>query len=1149
MTVSVFEPVVPISDTPLFYTNLAGTSLALALVRVVHQSQKLVLMVSDSVQQAMELKAACDFFDPTLPCFIFPDWETLAYDHFSPQQDIISERLLTLNRLATVQLGVLIVSAHTLLQRLAPTDYLGRYVFDLKVGDRFDIQVMRERLSQAGYHAVSQVTAPGEFAVRGALFDLYPTGSTAPFRLDLFDDEIETIKCFDIDSQRSHDSVGHIQILPAHEFPLCSEGIRTFRSHFREQFAVNPSNCPLYQAISQGETPPGIEYYLPLFFEQTATLFDYLPERTIIVRGQGLTDVIEQTWFDIRQRYEQRCHDITRPILEAKHLYLAMEELFAKVKAFQQIIVTDQASPKAQVFAVSALPDVSLQMQQPLARLQAFLENRPESQPQKVLFSTETMGRREALLEMLKTIDIMPRPCHSWAEFLSQEAPYQITVAPMDKGFCLPAQGGSIAITLLPEAALVGVAVNHARHRKSRDFNNELIIRNLTELTIDAPIVHMAHGIGRYQGLEVLQVGGVEGEFLKIRYHDSHLFVPVAALHLISRYAGGDVDHAPLHKLGSDQWQKAKRKAAEQVRDVAVELLAIYAKRAARQGFQYDKPDENYWAFAASFPFEETYDQKLAIEAVLQDMAATTPMDRLVCGDVGFGKTEVALRAAFVAVQAGKQVAVLVPTTLLAQQHYETFVERMTAWPIKIAVLSRFRSAKEQQAVLAELASGRVDIVIGTHKLVQKDVRFHDLGLVVIDEEHRFGVRQKERLKALRSEVDVLAMTATPIPRTLNMAMAQIRDLSIIATPPAKRLAIKTFVREFNWPLIREAIQRETLRGGQVYFLHNRVDTIENMAEELCTLLPETRIAIAHGQMHERDLERVMDDFHHQKYQVLLCSTIIETGIDIPNANTILINRADRFGLAQLHQLRGRVGRSHHQAYAYLLTPPKAALTTDAQRRLEAIETLEELGVGFALATHDLEIRGAGELLGEDQSGQMQSIGFTLYTEMLDRAVKALQRGETVDFDEVIEAEIDIDLQLPALIPQDFVPDVNLRLILYKRLASCSDEGQLQELRVEMIDRFGLLPESCQHLFELTALRLWAKTWGFKKIEATAKGGRVELAAQHPLDPLKLLTLIQIRPKEYKLDGANALRFVFGSEVDRSQRIATVKQCLARLTL
>lgn len=1141
MTVSVFKPTVPRSDTPLFYTNLSGASLALALVSLVQQSQRLVLMVSDSAQQAMELKATCHFFDPALSCFIFPDWETLAYDHFSPQQDIISERLLTLDRLATVRQGVLIVSAHTVLQRLAPTDYLGRYVFDLKVGDPLDRQAMRERLIEAGYHAVSQVTAPGEFAVRGALFDVYPTGSAAPFRLDLFDDEIETIKCFDIDSQRSSESVKHIQILPAHEFPLCSEGIRTFRSRFREQFAVNPSHCPVYQAVSQGETPPGIEYYLPLFFEKTATLFDYLPQSTILVRSQTLPEVAEQAWFDIRHRYEQRCHDITRPILEAHQLFVAVEELLAKVKAFSQIIITDKASAKAHEFTVEALPDVSLQMQQPLSRLQAFLGVKPH----KVLFCTETMGRREALLAMLKGIDIVPRPCHSWLEFLSHDAPYQIIVAPLDKGFCLPDE----ALTLLPEAALVGVAVNHARHRKSRDFNNELIIRNLTELTLDAPIVHVTHGIGRYQGLEVLQVGGVEGEFLKIRYHDSHLFVPVAALHLISRYSGGDIDHAPLHKLGSDQWQKAKRKASEQVRDVAAELLAIYAKRAARVGFQYDKPDDHYWAFAASFAFEETYDQKLAIEAVLHDMAATTPMDRLVCGDVGFGKTEVALRAAFVAVQAGKQVAVLVPTTLLAQQHYETFVERMTAWPIKIAVLSRFRTAKEQQVVLAELATGRVDIVIGTHKLVQKDVRFHDLGLVVIDEEHRFGVRQKERLKALRSEVDVLAMTATPIPRTLNMAMAQIRDLSIIATPPAKRLAIKTFVREFNWPLIKEAIQRETLRGGQVFFLHNRVDTIENMAEELRTLLPETRIAVAHGQMHERDLERVMDDFHHQKYQLLLCSTIIETGIDIPNANTILINRADRFGLAQLHQLRGRVGRSHHQAYAYLLTPPKAALTTDAQRRLDAIETLEELGVGFALATHDLEIRGAGELLGEDQSGQMQSIGFTLYTEMLDRAVKALQRGETVDFDEVIEADIDIDLQLPALIPQNFVPDVNVRLILYKRIASCSDEAQLQELQVEMIDRFGLLPEACKHLFELTALRLWAKGWGFKKIEASAKGGRVELASQHSLDPLKLLTLIQIRPKEFKLDGANALRFVFDSEVDRSQRIATVKKSLARLTV
>lgn len=1140
---NVFEPLLPVKDRAVFYTNLPGASLALMLTCLTRRSQGVVVVITANAQQAFELKSGCEFFDPDLPCLIFPEWETLAYDSFSPHQAIVSERLLTLNRLPHLQQGILITSVHTLLQRLPPVAYLASQVFDIRVGDSFALQAMRDRLTQAGYHAVMQVAAPGEFAVRGSVFDLFPTGSDTPFRLELFDEEIESIKVFDVDSQRSSGSVTQMQVLPAHEFPWSADSIRDFRLRFREQFAVNPSDCPVYQAVSQGQTPPGIEYYFPLFFDATASLFDYLPKTATFVRWQHLPESAESLWLDIRERYEQRCHDVTRPILLPVQLYLTTDEVFQRLKSFNQAVIQPHPSDKSHEFALETLPDVTLQSHHAFARLQQYLQQKAEA---KVLFCAETAGRREALLELLKGSEISPKPCESWAAFLQQTDAYQIMVAPLDQGFAVP-KGAHPAMVVVPEAALVGSQSPRVRRRKARDFDTELVIRNLSELQVGSPIVHVDHGVGRYQGLEVLQVGEYEGEFLKIHYQDSHLYVPVASLHLISRYSGTDIEHAPLHRLGSDQWQKAKRKAAEHVQDVAAELLAIYAKRAARQGFQYPLIDEHYLAFAASFPFEETWDQKAAIDAVIADMTSSRPMDRLVCGDVGFGKTEVALRAAFLAVQAGKQVAVLVPTTLLAQQHYENFANRMANWPIKVAVLSRFNTAKEQQEVLAQLATGRIDIVIGTHKLVQKDVRFHDLGLVVIDEEHRFGVKQKERLKALRSEVDVLAMTATPIPRTLNMAMAQIRDLSIIATPPAKRLAIKTFVREFNWPLIREAIARETLRGGQVYFLHNRVDTIENMAEDLRQLLPDIRFEVAHGQLHERDLERIMDDFHHQRFQVLVCSTIIETGIDIPNANTILINRADKFGLAQLHQLRGRVGRSHHQAYAYLLTPAKQALTVDAQRRLEAIETLEELGVGFALASHDLEIRGAGELLGEEQSGQMHSIGFSLYTDMLDQAVKALQRGESADFSEVATNDSDIDLHLPALIPADFVPDINQRLILYKRIASAGSDQALSDLQVEMIDRFGLLPEACKALFDVMHLKLWAKSWGVKKIEASASGGRIEFHARHRFDPVKLLTLIQTKPKHFKLDGPSGLKFFWQPEVARQERSAMMKKTLEHL--
>lgn len=1137
MSINVFDPPIMGHNKSVFYTNLPGTSLTFVLSQAAKHSNGPLLLIADSVLEAQRWQEECRFFAPELPCLLFPAWETLPYDVFSPHQDIISERLRTLQQLPLLTKGIIISPISTLLQRLAPVDYLAGQVFLLAKGEKFSLVQMRERLVKAGYHAVSQVSLPGEYAVRGSIFDIFPTGSEQPYRIDLFDDEVDSIRGFDPETQRSSDQVDKIQLLPAHEFPLTEEGIKFFRGKWRETFSHNPNDCSVYQAVSHGESAPGLEYYLPLFFEKTASLFDYLPNATIIFSKEKLIACAESEWQEVRDRYEQRRHDISRPILTPVEIYLAIDELFGAIKKFSQLkLVAPESEKQAIDFAVQALPSIAAETHQvePFRRLKNFIDEHSDA---RILFCAETSGRREALLEMLKPQNLMPKVVDSWQEFVGSSVELALVVANLEQGFILPP---AEKLILIPEGALLGTHIVQARRRRAKDFDAELVIRNLTELTIGAPIVHVDHGVGRYQGLTTLEVGGVEAEFLKLTYEDSQLYVPVANLHLISRYSGGDVDHAPLHRLGSDQWQKAKRKAAEQVRDVAAELLTIYAKRAAREGFKYQCPQEQYQLFAAGFPFEETIDQERAIEAVMQDMVSAKPMDRLICGDVGFGKTEVAMRAAFLAVHSGKQVAILVPTTLLAQQHYENFCDRFANWPIKIDVMSRFRTAKQQQELLANLKNGNVDIVIGTHKLLQEDVVFHDLGLVIIDEEHRFGVRQKERLKSLRSEVDILTMTATPIPRTLNMAMSDLRDLSIIATPPARRLAVKTFVREFDWPLIREAIQREILRGGQVYFLHNMVETIENMAEELRKLVPEARIIVGHGQLHERDLERVMIDFHHQRFNVLVCSTIIETGIDIPNANTIIINRADKFGLAQLHQLRGRVGRSHHQAYAYLLTGASKALTADAKKRLEAIAALEDLGVGFMLATHDLEIRGAGELLGENQSGQMQAVGYSLYMEMLHRAVKALQEGKLPDFDMTAEADTEIDLQIPALIPENYVGDVNLRLTLYKRLSIAQDGEALKELRVEFIDRFGLLPPATQNLFDLMQLKLQAKGLGIKKIEASTQGGRIEFIEQPSIDPMKILMLIQLKPKQFKFDGPKRLKFFW--------QVETAKERLDKLT-
>ncbi len=1141
-----------------FYVNIPLSAKAYFLSAEAQCSKHPIVIFTTSAQEAHDFEHACHFFAPTLECFIFPSWETLAYDHFSPHESIISERLSAFKKLPHLKNAIVIVQIATLLQRVAPTDYLNHYIFSLKVGHKIDREKLRFQLTNAGYHSVNQVSLPGEYAFRGSIIDIFPTGATEPFRCDLFDDEIESIKIFDPETQLSSKNLKNFELLPAHEFPLNEEGIKLFRENFREAFTVNPTTCSVYQAISQGETPPGIEYFLPLFFHHTVSLFDYLPKETILSYSNDLAKVIEQEWRHIEERYDQLAHDVTRPILPPKKLFLTLDEVNAALKKFTisewvnraPVAITSSLPVVSGAECISLdywpLPDLLMQADtsSALAKLQFYLQ---QFSFEKILFCAESLGRRENLLGLLKPLFPDLKLIESWQEFFEEKkVGTYVGIAQLTEGFRYQEKWA-----ILPEAALFGIQQTQTRRKYSKHFDTELMIRNLAELAVGNPVVHIDHGVGRYQGLEILTVGGHEAEFLKLAYDGGNLYIPVSNLHLISRYTGLDPEHAPLHRLGTDQWQKAKAKAATQVRDVAAELLNVYAVRAARKGFRYSPPDEHYYQFVATFPFEETIDQKTAIEAVIADMTSEKPMDRLICGDVGFGKTEVAMRAAFLAAQSGKQTAILVPTTLLAQQHFENFSDRFAKWPIRLDYLSRFRTPKEQQGVLEKLTTGNIDIIIGTHKLLQNHIHFSDLGLLILDEEHRFGVRQKEALKKWRVNVDVLTMTATPIPRTLNMAMADVRDLSIIATPPPKRLAIKTFIREFDWPLVREAIMRENLRGGQVYFLHNEVSTIENMAQELRTLLPEARIVVAHGQMHERELERVMADFYHQRFNVLVCSTIIETGIDVPNANTIIINRADKFGLAQLHQLRGRVGRSHHQAYAYLFTPPLKSLSSDAQQRLEAIGSLEDLGAGFMLATHDLEIRGAGQLLGEEQSGNIQGVGFSLYMELLNRTVKAMQKGtlpEEIDNLSWRSDTCELELNVPAFIPDYYLNDVNHRLIFYKKMSSAQDLISLNEIKIELIDRFGLLPPQTQNLFDQMQLKLQADALGIQRIEVSSKGGRIEFTKTPKVDGAKIIRLIQLHPHEYKMEGPTRLRFIWKKEVDAEKRIAVISALLERLS-
>ncbi|MDA0979214.1 MAG: transcription-repair coupling factor, partial [Proteobacteria bacterium] len=1065
------------------WSNLPGAAETHAIARALQDESRMALVISADTHGAERLQNELAFFlGADRPILRLPDWETLIYDSFSPHQDIISDRLDTLNQLASTHAGIVVIPATTLIQRMAPPSFILGSSLVLETGQKFDINQMRRRLAGAAYRSVETVFEHGEFAVRGAIMDIFPMGSQVPYRIDLFDDEIDTLRTFDPETQRSIEQVDAISLLPAREFPLTTEAINHFKDQWFLRFSPDSRQCPVYRDVAQGLSPAGIEYYLPLFFEQLGTLFDYLPEDTLVF-CDDIAGRLDAFWADAEARYENLRHDIQRPILPPRDILLTSDQLFARLKQHPRVDFHFADDPKSHRFDYHRLPDITVneRSHEPLDALKQWVD----AASHRLLVVTESNGRREVVDELLARHGLHARVVENWEDFLTRDDHLCITVAPLDRGLST----GTVAV--ISEQQLFGQRVLQKRRRdRERENFAELAIKSLTELTIGAPVVHIDHGVGRYQGLQTLTIDDQETEFLTLVYQDdAKLYVPVSALHLISRYTGAEEGLAPLHRLGGETWTRAKRKAAEQVHDVAAELLNIYARREARKGFAYPMPDEAYETFARSFPFEETPDQQSAIECVIADMMAEKPMDRLICGDVGFGKTEVAMRAAFLAVQAGRQVAILVPTTLLAQQHTETFKDRFADWPITIESISRFKTRKEQQAVIDRMRTGQQDIVIGTHALIQDGLDFRNLGLLIIDEEHRFGVRQKEKLKSLRAEVDILTLTATPIPRTLNMAMSGMRDLSIIATPPARRLSIKTFVRQHNSGIIKEAIQRELMRGGQVYYLHNEVRTIEKTADDIAELVPQARVAIGHGQMRERELEQVMSDFYHKRANVLVCTTIIETGIDIPNANTIIMDRADKFGLAQIHQLRGRVGRSHHQAYAYLLTPHKNVMTPDAHKRLEAIAGAEDLGAGFILATHDLEIRGAGELLGDEQTGNLQTIGYSLYMEMLDQAVKAIQDGKTPNLDRPLREGTEINLHLPALIPADYLPDVHTRLVLYKRISNARNDDELRELQVEMIDRFGLLPDPVKHLFRVTRIKLLAEDLGIKKIDAGASGG------------------------------------------------------------
>ena len=1207
------------------WLNLSQGSLPLALARYLPHKQLKVVLTQDA-EQALRLQTAWLFFRPHDTAVFLPDWETLPYERFSPHQDLVSERLSALWQIKSGAADVLFVPVATAMQKLPPVPFLAGRTFWLKTGQTLDIGRLKSDLVDAGYNHVSHVVAAGEFAVRGGIVDLFPMGSEMPYRIDLFDDEIDSIKTFDTDTQRTISPVSEIRLLPAHEFPTDSEAQKIFRSRFREEVDGNPNDAAVYKAVSNGHFGAGVEYYLPLFFEnELETLFDYIGEDALFVSLGDVHAEANRFWSDVKSRYAMAQGDETYPPLLPQHLYLSADVFAGRLKNYGQVL--PDVSGKEHT-----LPDLAVNRQsdEPLQALKDFqttFEGR-------ILLCAESLGRRETMLGFLQQNGLKAKPVSDWQGFLSAHEPLMITVAPLAYGFKLggpqslnqqqptPASEGEgktvadqtefsaaatnplpsplpqereqsaaavsddlktesslhpvesslhgqirqqpapshvwedwgegkavaaqSAIAVITESELYQYVARSRVHnrRKKHAAVSDGLLRDLAEINIGDPVVHEEHGIGRYMGLVTMDLGGETNEMMLLEYAgEAQLYVPVSQLHLISRYSGQAHENVALHKLGSGAWNKAKRKAAEKARDTAAELLNLYAQRAAQSGHKFEINELDYQAFADGFGYEETEDQAAAIAAVIKDLTQAKPMDRLVCGDVGFGKTEVALRAAFVAVMGGKQVAVLAPTTLLVEQHAQNFADRFADFPVKVASLSRFNNSKATKAALEGMADGTVDIVIGTHKLVQDDIKFKNLGLVIIDEEHRFGVRQKEQLKRLRANVDILTMTATPIPRTLSMALEGLRDFSLITTAPSRRLAVKTFVKPFSEGSVREAVLRELKRGGQVFFLHNEVDTIENMRERLETLLPEARIGVAHGQLRERELEQVMRDFLQQRFNVLLCSTIIETGIDIPNANTIIINRADKFGLAQLHQLRGRVGRSHHQAYAYLLTPEY--ITKDAEKRLDAIAAADELGAGFTLAMQDLEIRGAGEILGEGQSGEMIQVGFTLYTEMLKQAVRDLKKGRQPDLDAPLGITTEIKLHSPALLPESYCPDIHERLVLYKRLAVCETVQQINAIHEELVDRFGLPEQPVKTLIESHHLRLAAKELGIDAIDATSEAVTITFGKHHQIDPTEIILLIQT-DKKYRLAGADKLKFTAQME-DVEMRIKTVKSVLKTL--
>ncbi|AYA04659.1 transcription-repair coupling factor [Acinetobacter sp. WCHAc010034] len=1102
--------------------NLQGSATGLLFKEIAEQSKQLFIIVARSNQHLAQLESELEFYG--IKPVIFPDWEILPYDRLSPHQDIVSERLAILSNMPAK--GVLLLSASTLAQRVAPASWVLGEHFDIRAGQKFDLEQQKLRLIQAGYHLVDTVYDHGEFAVRGSIMDIYASGQAAPIRIDLFDDEIDSLKFFDPETQRTTQALQNFTVLPAKEFPL-KEGRSVFRDRYADQFtAANPKKNPVYQDVLEGIASPGIEFYFPLFFSAEAmqsqsALTSYLPKNGIVITDQHMDEGLAQFWKEAVRRYEDRRHNADHPILPPEQLFLQPGQVLEQLNHFGRMIVSqDSFEEKAGVLNIRAeapprLP-VDPKREKPFTEVKNYIDH--ASHP--VLLVAESAGRRETLKDALRpALGDIPYVAN-FKEFIDSLHAVAITNAPLERGLLLTGK-----ISVISENQLYEHRVVQRRRKRQQEVSEEFLIRSLTELSMGAPVVHIDYGVGRYAGLITLSIDDQDHEFLQLDYADAaKVYVPVTNLHLISRYSGGDPDLAPLHKLGTDAWNKAKRKALEQIHDVAAELLHIQARRQSKPGFGFALDQSLYMQFASGFAYEETLDQANAIDAVLHDMQQAKPMDRLVCGDVGFGKTEVAMRAAFVAVQNSRQVAVLVPTTLLAQQHYESFKDRFADWPVRIEVLSRFGTSKSHSKTIEDLAEGKVDIVIGTHKILQENVQFKNLGLMIVDEEHRFGVRDKERIKAMRADVDMLTLTATPIPRTLNMAFSGMRDLSIIATPPARRLAVKTFVQEHTGESVKEAILRELLRGGQVYFLHNEVETIERTAESLRELVPEARVAVAHGQMRERELEQVMQQFYHKEYNVLVCSTIIETGIDVPNANTILIERADKLGLAQLHQLRGRVGRSHHQAYAYLLVPSIKGLKGDAEKRLDAIQRAANLGAGFMLATEDLEIRGAGELLGEQQSGSMQAIGYSLYMEMLEKATKAIQKGQTPNFDAPLSLTAEISLHMPALIPDEYLGDVHQRLLFYKRISNTDSAEKLDNIRMELIDRFGIPPQPVKQLFAVHQVRLKAEQLGITKIDISSHGGHIEFLPDTPVQAISIIQMMQKHPTFFRMEGGQRLK-------------------------